>query len=774
MKQLLSMIRQVAIGGFFGVIILAACANSTAVTATIVPPTEVAMIDAPPTEVAATESLATAVPPTPVPTRIVTITPSAEPTLPAAITAWDEDLTYFKTRLTQIHPDPFYRFSEAEYDQALDALRAAIPTLTDTQIMVELARIVAFVDGHSAIQFFNAPANFQLYSLHLYQFSDGLYVLNAEDDAAIGGKVVRVGALSAEDAIAALRPYIPNDNPSTIMQREPYWLIRPEVLLSLGIIDAIEAPEFVIESADGSQITLNPTPLALNDYRAWNNGTVVGLLPRPDTLYLSRPAENLWYTYLESSDTLYIQYNHVMGNVRSAATAISDFLDEQPVERVVFDIRLNPGGNNTTYPPVLDLLSTHPQINQPGKLFIITGRQTFSAAANFTTEVENDTHAIFVGEPMGGSPNLFGDIIPLSLPNSGLRIYISARYWEMSTPEDRRLSIAPDLPAPLSSQDYFADRDPALEAILAFDAADGYRPKANPIITPLAGWESADVRDPYVIEVNGTYYLFYTGKDEAGRSAIGYATSQNGRKWFRASANPILTGSDVGFDGNGVAAPVVIFEDGVWTLYYAAVAESGEQTTAIGKATATRPNGSWERSTTPLLTVGEGSAWDSRSITTGSVVSAAGEQRLYYSGFSSTGEIGIGLATSTDGEVWTKFDDPETTASSDPIMAGAGRGSWDEIVWAPFVQQREGVWEMFYHGDPISARATHEIGIGLATSDDGLQWTRASEPFLVSTDENRFPHTPNVLAIGDSLYLYYASVQTGGTAGQIELEILPR
>jgi len=141
-------------------------------------------------------------------------------------------------------------------------------------------------------------------------------------------------------------------------------------------------------------------------------------------------------------------------------------------------------------------------------------------------------------------------------------------------------------------------------------------------------------------------------------------------------------------------------------------------------------------------------------------------KRLYYSGFSANQDIGVGFAESVDGITWTKF--------GEPVLPGARRGNWDEIVYAPFVHLRDGVLEMFYHGDPISSRGTNDIGLGIATSTDGIEWTRAEEPFLISQDDGRFPHTPAAMEVGDFMYVYYASVVNGGTASQIEMTILPK
>jgi hypothetical protein len=227
-----------------------------------------------------------------------------------------------------------------------------------------------------------------------------------------------------------------------IQLASPSWLMRPEVLLALGLIESADIPQIVVELPDGTQQTINPTPITFAEYREWaggdafSNGPVFGLSERPEPLYLSRAgSEAFWTTYLEDTHTLYIQYNRVQSGIAALNREIRNILDQQDVERVILDLRLNPGGNNTTYAPFLDLLSTDPEINRPGHFFTILGRQTFSAAANFATELENNTHTIFVGEPMGGSPNLYGDVRQVILPNSKIEIFISDLYWQKSSYE---------------------------------------------------------------------------------------------------------------------------------------------------------------------------------------------------------------------------------------------------------------------------------------------------------------------------------------------------
>ena len=81
--------------------------------------------------------------------------------------------------------------------------------------------------------------------------------------------------------------------------------------------------------------------------------------------------------------------------------------------------------------------------------------------------MEDLQDAILVGEDSGNSPNQYGNSIATELPHSGLVFRVAPQYIVAGDPDDPRITIHPDLPAPVSSADYFGDRDPAMAAILA-------------------------------------------------------------------------------------------------------------------------------------------------------------------------------------------------------------------------------------------------------------------------------------------------------------------
>jgi hypothetical protein len=114
----------------------------------------------------------------------------------------------------------------------------------------------------------------------------------------------------------------------------------------------------------------------------------------------------------------------------------------------------------------LRALATFVDSDPSRRVFVIQGRGTFSAAQVFIAHVDRWIGATFAGEPSGSSPNFVGEDAAVRLPYSGLIVSISTRYHQVDD-QDHRPFIVPRIPVPLSSIDYFANRDPVLEEVLA-------------------------------------------------------------------------------------------------------------------------------------------------------------------------------------------------------------------------------------------------------------------------------------------------------------------
>jgi len=202
----------------------------------------------------------------------------------------------------------------------------------------------------------------------------------------------------------------------------------------------------------------------------------------------------------------------------------------------------------------------------------------------------------------------------------------------------------------------------------------------------------------------------------AGEPTTPEGNAANGPKLIlkRTHDAPVLTPTKGGWDeGWFVGSNIVVVREAPAKkpTYYFYYEGGGEQRRQIGLATST-DTVHWKKvGDSPVLPTGPQDAWDSRYVTDPDVVVTKGQWRMYYSGSNGTAEK-IGVATSKDGVHWEKHP-------GNPIFAAAPKG-WDSThVMQPSVLHDGTKWRMYY-----GAFGTRMRCVGLAFSDDGIEWTR--------------------------------------------------
>lgn len=100
------------------------------------------------------------------------------------------------------------------------------------------------------------------------------------------------------------------------------------------------------------------------------------------------------------------------------------------------------------------------------RIYALIGRRTYSATANFITDLERLATPIWVGEASSECCNFHGDASHVVLPFSRIEGEISTVRWNLSQNVfDGRREMSPDVPVQLTAKAYFAGQDPALEAV---------------------------------------------------------------------------------------------------------------------------------------------------------------------------------------------------------------------------------------------------------------------------------------------------------------------
>ena len=395
---------------------------------------------------------------------------------------WRFDLQFLAREASRKGYKLFRQTSQAEFSASVRALDDSIPKLTDIQVAIELMKLmVKLGDGHTGILGSATRAEFQqMLPMQFYLFQEGLFIIAVDPKykELLGAQVLRFGDRTVDDVMRTLDPLIQRDNEMWPKQVGPYLMRNVPLLNGLGLVPDAKKATLAIRTLAGATTTVLVTTDSTQP-NIWN------LLPNPETwinlaqtmpgpmpLYVKNMSSNYWFEYLPAAKTLYFQYNKVLDDspesLAQFSTRLFKFIDEHEINKFVIDMRWNNGGNTHLDEPILFGLIRNEKVNRRGKLFVVIGRRTFSAAQNVASMFERYTKATFVGEPTGSSPNFIGEEAIFTLPYSKLLANVSDLYWESSWPSDYRTWIAPQLYLPPTFAAYRANRDPIMKEILAY------------------------------------------------------------------------------------------------------------------------------------------------------------------------------------------------------------------------------------------------------------------------------------------------------------------
>lgn len=370
----------------------------------------------------------------------------------AHATDWSSDLDLLRRELPKMHPNAFHATTREAFDASIEKLKNDAPSLPPHVVVADIARIIASVgDGHTRLTmpvdansgFFLGhtttplPADdalrFHPLPVRFYRFADGLFVTAAENAALRGRRVLRFGTMSADEAIAAMQPFVSADNDSGRNLGVAEMLAIPEMLHAAGITADAKSAEIVTDSG---------------------------------TFTLAAPPFGIAVPWVAKDDGRKFRFSYRHGIVHAVIDEIGNEKDEtfaafvkrllafvhtHHVDALVLDLRRNPGGNGAYNKALIHALIREPKFREPGHLFALIGRRTFSAATMLCNELEKHTNAFFIGEMSGGKPVGWGDSKKLLLPSSGLTVRVSSLYWQQTDPRDARPGVGVEIDAPPTS-----------------------------------------------------------------------------------------------------------------------------------------------------------------------------------------------------------------------------------------------------------------------------------------------------------------------------------
>jgi hypothetical protein len=392
--------------------------------------------------------------------------------------------------------------ARAEAERRLARLRAEASTLNHEQFVLRVAEVAAIADnGHTSIGENAFKKNTPRLPLRTYQFADGLYVVWAAPafSELLGARIDAIEGHTISEIHAATRRYAGGTDAHRQRMVGP-MLESPALLQAAGLASARDRLALRGVLADGTAFERS-IRAEERDRSAWVSSSQRLLFPTsPDGRMVS---------LLRDSDALpvYLQHRSDLFSLEALpergiyiGLGYNSDADENPIDAflqsalarvrserpayVVLDMRMNSGGDYTTTYAFAQAL---PRTANGAPIYVFTSSWTFSAAITTVAALESagGNQVTIVGEPVGDRLDFWAEGGAFNLPNAFVQVhYASGRhvydgpcrdhatcFWLNDRYPVRVRTLEPDIAAPLTFVAYRALRDPAMDAVLAHQAA---------------------------------------------------------------------------------------------------------------------------------------------------------------------------------------------------------------------------------------------------------------------------------------------------------------
>jgi len=389
---------------------------------------------------------------------------------------WRQDIDTLAENLLERHPNFFTTHTVEEFEDAVDTLDAALDSLSDSQIVMEINRLVALGgDSHTNIDFRAFARSMNRLPIQVTVLSDGVFISGATDTykELVGKQILRFGDTEASAAFERISVLFGFENNSRLINAGSSYITLLPALAAVGLADQWDADTFDITIKDDSGervITLDcSAPTVKQTWVSFAQNFKNGM-----PLMYRKSSGNYQTEFLSESKTMYLAYNKCRDAedfpIKLLITFLTEKSDEFDAQRMVIDLRFNGGGDETVLWPLIESLKESERFSDPGGIIALTSRYTFSSAMTNAHQLKERLGAVLIGEPTGGKPNHFGQLGSFILPNSKLTVSHSTKWFQKV--EGDPDSVHPDVLIEVGSADFFAGNDPVLDAALSYEASE--------------------------------------------------------------------------------------------------------------------------------------------------------------------------------------------------------------------------------------------------------------------------------------------------------------
>jgi len=373
-----------------------------------------------------------------------------------------DDLKYLQAELPARHFNLFAKMTPKEFGSRLEKIKSRLDHLDQSGFTNELYKLLkAIGDEHTKVE----PAYEQTFPLTFDTFSEGTFVVrtDGENDHLLYAKLRKIDGRSLSKVTSMLKEVLNDENESYFNVYSNYYLSNPSFLKGLTVLNSPDHGLYSFKTLSEGllDVELYPKP-RLEFIKSNDKNNKIKLLR------YSRP-DNYWYSYDPNTRTIYFNYQRCAADQKIPFQSFCDSLfstiEKTRPEKIVLDLRANSGGNSAILQPFLDKIGSS-YLNKKGSFFVFIGKSTFSSALMNAIELKRRFNTILVGELTSGNINHFGETRRLTLPNTGINISYSTKFWENW--KEKNGALQPDVKIRYSISSFRKNIDEAMEFTSAY------------------------------------------------------------------------------------------------------------------------------------------------------------------------------------------------------------------------------------------------------------------------------------------------------------------
>lgn len=357
------------------------------------------------------------------------------------VARWQEDIDFYAEKLVAGHIDPFHTLSQANFDGEIVRIRESVPHKTENEMLVELMRLTRKInDGHTSFPLWGRE--YASFPLELKLFGNDLYVLSttSQHKNLLGSKLVSINGVPSFDVVRHLSEISPfSENEFSTAVRAASYLPNAIILSGLGIVQTEGEAEFVfyvrgqktktsLRSGDSQKLDARISHL---------NDAIFSADEKVD--------HNLWYGSSSDNKTVYVKFRRYTSiqKMERFSNSLLKFIDKNKSENLIIDLRDNHGGDFFVGLRLAQRLVLADTINWRSGVYTLIDNVTFSAAMSNAAQFSQILNSKLVGSPTGARPVGYQDMGQFTLPNSGLEVTFSKRFYSFK--DDQRDALYPDV-----------------------------------------------------------------------------------------------------------------------------------------------------------------------------------------------------------------------------------------------------------------------------------------------------------------------------------------